>query len=55
MHINPAQMPVRRLIRVPIPLVRRQQETADGFGEAYFTVFADDQKCGRERMRRCNP
>lgn len=55
MHINPAQMPVRRLIRVPIPFIRRQQETADSFCKACSTVFADDQKCGRERMRRSDP
>jgi hypothetical protein len=43
-------MPVRRFVRVPIPLVCRQQETADGFCEACFTVIADDYKSGSERM-----
>jgi len=54
-HINPAEKPVRRFVRMPVPLVRRKQITADSFGVACFTVLADDWKSGSERGRRSDP
>jgi hypothetical protein len=55
MHIDPTQMPVRRFVCVPIPLVCRQQEAADDFCEACFTVIVGDYKSCSERMRQGIP